>query len=106
MQVAGQALPLPAGGQLVGVFVEAGVLDGDGQLVGQSLRGEEVLLVQSRVFVGRYVEHAHQILPYADGNGDLGVGGGRAVRGLCVLGTAAAGSSTGRSSRAAWAIAG
>ena len=53
VQVAGQALPLPAGGQLVGVLVEAGVLDGDGQLVGQGLGGEHVLLVERVRLRGR-----------------------------------------------------
>ncbi len=71
VQVAGQALALLVGGQVGGLLVQPGVLDGHGQLVGDGAGREHVLFVEGAGFGGHDVEHPGQPVPDADGDGQL-----------------------------------
>ena len=55
----------------------------DGELVGQSLGREDVVLIERMADTGCDIQNAHEALLHADGHGDLGVGiVGRPVRAL------------------------
>jgi hypothetical protein len=76
VEIAGEALPLLEGRELLGLSEEAGVAEGHRQVVGDHAEGGGILLVERALAL--HVQHPERFVAEQDGHRELGTDPGRA----------------------------